>query len=415
MTKRIIDESVKNDFKFLRDNPNITYLNSSSTSLKLDAVVEKFMDIYMNRETTLGRSTIETGDLNKKDVEDSFKTVAKHINAKSEDLMLIYGTTYGINRIAYKILLTLEDGDEVFLGEMEHSANIITWIKIAEELNKKISFRWYPLTDKFEIDYDKLKEMVTDKTKVIAAAHVYNTVGTKNDLNKIREAVGEDVIVFIDGAQAISHCKIDVTEGNIDYYVFGGHKGFAPYGVGFAYIKNLYEVGEPYQYGGGIEITYTKDNVVYKEGKAKYLAGTIDVPGVIAFKTAIDYIESFGVEQIEKYNADLKAYAEERIKEIPNIRVINEGLESPNLFFEVKGVAGEDVGYHLGKWNISVRTGAACVKITNGAYEPYKAIRASFHIYNTRKDIDILIEALKTGGDFLEGLFNKRPTSEICK
>ncbi len=415
MSKRYIDASVKDDFKFLRDNQNIVYLNSSSTSLKLDKVVDKLMDVYMNRETTLGRSTIETGDLNKKEVEESFKAVANHINAKSEDLMLIYGTTYGINRIAYKLLLELEDGDEIFLGEMEHSANIMPWIKIAEELGKKINFRWYPLTDKFEIDYDQLKGMITDRTKVFAAAHVFNTVGTKNDFEKVREAVGEDVIIFVDGAQAISHIKIDVTKGDIDYYVFGGHKGFAPYNIGFAYVKNLYGVREPYQYGGGTEINYTRDEIIYKEGKAKYLAGTMDVPAVIAFKTAIDYIEEFGLEQIEEYNNSLKKYAEERMKEIPSARVINEGLDSPNLFFEIKGVAGEDVGYHLGKHNISVRTGAACVRITNGSYEPYKAVRASFHIYNTKKDVDMLIETLKLGGDFLDALFNKRPPSEICE
>ncbi len=415
MGKRVIDSTVKNDFKFLRDNPEITYLNSSSTSLKLDSVVDKLVDVYMNRETTLGRSTIERGEVNKLEVEATFKAVAEHMNAPSEDILLTYGTTYSINRIAFKIINHLNDGDEIILGKMEHSANIITWRKIAEELNKDIKFSWYPLNDSFEIDYVKLKEMVTDKTKVIAVAHIFNTVGTKNDISKIREAVGNDVILFVDGAQAISHIKIDVTEGDVDYYVFGGHKGFAPYGVGFAYVKNLYDVEEPFQYGGGIDQNYSECEVIYKQGKQKYLAGTMDVPGVIAFKEAIDYIESFGIEQIEEYNYSLKKYAEEKILELGNVRVINEGLRSPNLFFEVKGVAGEDVGYHLGQHNISVRTGAACVKITNGTYEPYKAIRASFHIYNTKEDVDKLVEAISTGGDFLDALFNKRPPSEICK
>ncbi len=414
-TKRIIDESVKNDFKFLKDNPQLTYLNSASTSLKLDAVVEKLADVYMNRETTLGRSTVETGDINKNEVEETFKAVARHMNAPSEDVMLTYGTTYGINRIAFKVINSLQDGDEIILGHMEHAANIITWQKVAKELNKDIVFKWYPLTDDFEVDYEKLKEVVSPRTKLIAVAHVFNTVGTKNDLAKVREAVGKDVLIFVDGAQAISHTKIDVTQGDVDYYVFGGHKGFAPYGVGFAYVKNLYNVEEPFQYGGGMDQHYSEDEVIYKNGKSKYLAGTMDVPGVIAFKAALDYIDSFGIDQIEEYNTSLKFYAEERLSELPNIRIINPGVESPNIFFEVKGVAGEDVGYHLGQHNISLRTGAACVKITNGSYEPYKAIRAAFHIYNDKKDVDTLVEALKSGGDFLDALFNKRPPSEICK
>ncbi len=415
MKKRIIDSSVKNDFKFLRDNPQITYLNSSSTSLKLDLVFEKMMDVYQNRETTLGRSTLETGFDNKADVEATFKAVAKHMNADSRDILLTYGTTYAINRIAFKVISELEDGDEIILGTMEHAANIITWFKTAEELKKKIKFTYYPITNKFEVDYDKLKEIINEKTKLIAVAHVYNTVGTKNDLAKVREAVGPEVKIFVDGAQAISHVKIDVEQGKVDYYVFGGHKGFAPYGVGFAFIRNLYDLKEPLQFGGGIDQTYTQDDVVYKTGKQKYLAGTMDVPGVIAFKEAIDYIESFGIEQIEEYNFGLKLYAEEQIKkEIPSARIINEGLRSPNLFFEIDKVAAEDVGYHLGQDNISLRTGAACVKITNGSYEPYKAIRASFHIYNNKEDVDKLVASLKTGGDFIDALFKKRPASPIC-
>ncbi len=415
MANRVIDDSIRNDFKLLRENKELTYLNSSSTSLKLDAVVNKLVEVYTERETTLGRSTTENGQINNKEVEETFRTVAQHMNAPSEDIMLTYGTTYGINRIAYKIILELKDGDEILLGEMEHSANIITWQKIAKELDKNITFKWYPMTKEFTVDYDKLKDEVNENTKVIAVAHVYNTVGTKNDLIRIREAVGDDVIIFVDGAQAISHTKIDVQEGNIDYYVFGGHKGFAPYGVGFAYVKDLYKVEEPFQYGGGIDQNYTKDEVIYKKGKSKYLAGTMDVPGVIAFKVAIDYIDSIGIEEIEKHNNSLKKYAEEKLLELlPKAKVINYGLESPNLFFEIDGVAGEDVGYHLGQDNISLRTGAACVKITNGSYKPYKAIRASFHIYNNKSDVDKLINSLAEGGDFLDALFNKRPPSEIC-
>ncbi len=416
MTKRVIDSSVKNDFKFLRDNPQITYLNSGSTSLKLDKMVETMMDIYQNRETTIGRSSLETGVDNISEIEATFKAVAKHMNADSKDILLTYGTTYAINRLAFKIISKLNDGDEIILGEMEHSANTLTWRKIAEELNKDIKFVYYPITDKFEVDYDKLKEMINENTKLIAVAHVYNTVGTKNDLSKIREAVGPNVKIFIDGAQAISHVKIDVEQGNIDYYVFGGHKGFAPYNLGFAFIRNLYQMEDPLQFGGGMDQDYNKDEIIYKTGKQKFLAGTMDLPGIIAFKVAIDYIDSFGVEEIERHTNELKQYAEERMKaELPQARIINEGLKSSNLFFEIDKVAGEDVGYHLGKENISLRTGAACVKITNGSYEPYKAIRASFHVYNDKKDVDNLIEALKTGGDFLDALFNKRPPSEICK
>lgn len=412
--KRVIDETIRNDFKFLRERKDIVYLNSSSTSLTLDSVVDKIVEVYQTRETTLARTSSEDGMINQRAVEDTFRTVAKHMNAPSQDILLTYGTTYAINRIAFKIINSLEDGDEILVGKMEHSANYLTWRKIAEELNKDIKFVWYPMNG-WEVDYDKLKDVITDRTKVMAVAHVYNTVGAKNDLAKIRQALGNDIILFADGAQAIGHTRIDIERDGVDYYVFGAHKAFGSYGIGFAYIKDLYSLKDPLQFGGGMDIDYNEEEIVYRDGKSKFLAGTQDVPGVIAFKEAIDYIDSIGIDEIEKYNESLKLYAEEKLSQIDKVKIINKGLKSPNLFFEVEGVAGEDVAYHLGQQNISVRSGAACVRITNGAYEPYKAIRASFHIYNTKEEVDKLYEGIKSGGDFLGALFNKRPTSEICK
>ncbi len=412
--KRIIDETIRKDFKFLSENKDRVYLNSSSTSLTLDSVVDKLVEVYQKRETTIARTSTEDGINNQKEVEATFKAVAKHMNAPSEDILVTYGTTYAINRIAFKIISELNDGDEILVGKMEHSANYLTWRKIAEQLNKDIKFIWYPMKE-WEVDYEELKSIITDRTKVIAVAHVYNTVGTKNDLERIREAVGNDVTIFVDGAQAIGHTRIDVTKGNIDYYVFGSHKAFGSFGIGFAYIKNLYSLKEPLQFGGGMDIDYNEKEIVYREGKSKFLAGTQDAPGIISFKVAIDYIDSIGIDEIEKYNESLKEYAEEKLSSIDKVRIINKGVKSPNLFFEVEGVAGEDVAYHLGERNISVRSGAACVRITNGKYEPYKAVRASFHIYNTKEEVDKLYEGIKSGGDFLGALFNKRPTSEICK
>ncbi|BDU67809.1 MAG: cysteine desulfurase [Candidatus Tyloplasma litorale] len=414
MNKRKIDASIKKDFPFLQNNKETIFLNSSSSSLKLGIVINKMLEMYSKNESLVFRTTSMNTKDNLEILSETFNVVSNHINAPIEDVILTYGTTYSINRIAFKLINSLNDGDEIILGKMEHSANILTWKKIAKELNKKIVFKWYNLKN-WEIDYLNLKELITDKTKIIAVAHVFNTVGTKNDLKKIREIIGNKVKLFVDGAQAIGHIPINVQEADVDYYVFGAHKCFGSFGIGFAYIKNLQSIEEPFQYGGGTDQNYSEDEVIYKTNKFKFLAGTIDLPGAYAFKYAIEYIESFGMEQIEEYNNSLKAYAEKKIGSLKKVNIINKNVKSSNLFFEIKGVSGEDVGYHLSKDNILLRTGSSCVKITYGDYQPYKAIRASFHIYNNKEDIDKLYESLKNGGDFLEALFNKRSPSEICK
>jgi len=160
--------------------------------------------------------------------------------------------------------------------------------------------------------------------------------------------------------------------------------------------------------------TYSEDTIVFKKGVNMFLSGTQDLPGVIAFGKSIDYINSFGIENIEKHNNELKKYAEEKISTIKNVKIINKNVKSHNLFFEIKGVSGEDVAYHLSLDNIIVRSGSSCVKIKNDIYKQHKAIRVSFHIYNDRSDVDKLYNSLLKGGDFLESLFRKKHSSSTC-
>lgn len=406
-------ENVREQYKYLRENKDIVFLNSSATSLKPDVFVEKLAKVYSNNETTYGKSHLTSENDKIEQFELTIKKVANHINANEDNVIPTYGTTDFINKVAHSLISKLEDGDEIILGKLEHAANILPWTMMIKEQKKDITVKWYELKD-WVIDYDKLAKLVTNKTKLISVAHIFNTTSAKNDLEKIRLAVGNDVTIIVDGAQAIGHTKIDVTKGDIDYYIFGTHKAFGPHSLGFAYVKNLENIESPWTYGGGSNITYDEDSVVWKENKDKFISGTRDVPGIIAFGTSIDYIESFGVEDIERYNNELKDYAEEKIGSLDNVRIINKGVKGSNLFFEVKGVAGEDVGYHLGLRNIVVRTGTNCVKMTYGDYETYKSIRVSFHIYNTKDDVNRLYEEIKSGGDFLDSLFNKKPTSKIC-
>jgi|GEM_PF-2971334 len=238
-------------------------------------------------------------------------------------------------------------------------------------------------------------------------AHIYNTTGQVNDIKKVKELIGDKVILFVDAAQSISHVKIDVKEMGCDYLAFSAHKAFGPLSLGFIYIKDI-KNAKPFNVGGGMNYDYSKDTYIPKEGRLMFQAGTQDVPGIIAFGKSLDFINSYGIQNIKDHNYALKEYAEKLISKLPNIKIINKGIKSSILFFEVENVAAEDVAYHLSQDNIIVRAGTCCVKIKNDLYEQYKSVRASFHFYNTKEDINKLYNSLKSGGDFLDKLFTKR-------
>lgn len=412
---RIIDEKVKNDYRILRENPDLVFLNSSATSLRPDVVMNYFHDIYTDRITSIHRGFKAPSDIHDNDslYQDTLDAVAEHMNADYGTIIPTYGTTDFINKLAFRLISDLEDGDEIILGKLEHAANILPWVHIAKMLKKNIVIKWYELKN-WTVDIDHLKTLITDKTKIMAVAHVFNTIGIANDIHAIREVIGEDVILCVDSAQGIGHKPIDVLDMDCDYCYWGAHKVFGPHALGFAYIKDIDKMGQPFSFGGDMQITYNEDSILYKGGIWKFQAGTQDVPGVIAFGKAMEYVEDFGIENIQKHCDDLKSYAEEKIGSLPNIRVINEGVESSNFFFEVKGVEGKVVAYHLAQNNIIVRSGAACVKIVNDQYDNTKSIRASFHVYNTREDVDKLYDAIVDGGDFSQINVDHIDTSAIC-
>lgn len=407
---RKIDDNIKNDFKLLKENPDMVFLNSAATSLKPDIFVDKLDEFYTKRITSLKKSHELTAKFNDEVFEESMKVVADHLNTTSDHIVNSYGTTDSINKVALHTIINSNDGDEIILGTLEHASNILPWTNYAKKLGKKIVFKWYKLNDDWTIDLDYLKTLITDKTKLLAIASTYNTSGANNDIAKVREAIGDRVELFIDAAQSIGHKKLDVTVGNINYLVFGAHKAFGPHALGFIYIRDIDDIDMPFSFGGHMNKSFNKEETTYKAGRNRFIAGTQDIPGLAAFAESIKYIESIGIDNIQQYNEELKAYGEERLKELDNVRVINEGVSSSILFFEVKGVSGEDVAYHLSKDRIIVRTGSSCVKMKYEKYEAHKAIRASLHIYNTKEDIDRLVESIKSGGNFLDSLFNKGDT-----
>ncbi len=403
----------KNDFKIFEKNKNLVFLNSAATSLKPSVVVNEIERIYNDCIATLNKSIDSNNNDISKKFEGSLNKIGDFIGAKTGTTIPTYGTTDSINKIASLIIDELEDGDEIILGKFEHASNILPWINIAKDRKKEIVFKWYELKD-FKVDLSSLKNIISKKTKVISIAHSYNTFGTKNNISEIRNVIGKDIKLVVDAAQSIGHIKIDVKKMDCDYLVFSAHKAFGPHGLGFMYIKNIEEKVRPFNYGGGMNKTYSENDITLKKGINMFLSGTQNIPSVIAFGVSIDYMNKIGIDKIEKHNYDLKEYAEKKISSIKNVRIINEGVKSHNLFFEIKGVSGEDVAYHLSLDEIIVRPGSNCVKIKNNIYKQHNSLRASFHIYNDRDDVDKLYNSLLKGGDYIETLFRKKPSSSTC-
>ncbi len=413
--KKQITADIKNDFRVLRENPEMVFLNSSATSLRPDSAMDYMHQVYTDRITSIHRGFTIPSDQTDNDGEyqDTLDVVAEHMNADYGTIIPTYGTTDFVNKLAYRLISQLEDGDEIILGKLEHAANILPWKNVAKLLKKDIVFKWYQLKD-WKVDLDHLKTLVTPKTKIMAVAQVYNTVGVANDIGAVREAIGNDVILVVDSAQGIGHKKIDVKEMKADYCFWGAHKVFGPHALGFAYIKDIETMDMPFSFGGDMQTDFDEDTITYKDGIWKFTAGTQDVPGVIAFKKSMDYLNQFGIEEVQAYCEGLKAYAEEKIGSMPNVRVINEGVGASNFFFEIEGVEGKTVAYYLSQKSIIIRSGAACVKIKNENYDQNTSLRASFHIYNTKEDVDKLYDALVEGGDFSQVKIEEIDNSAIC-
>ncbi len=386
-------------FPFFKNNKNIVFLDSGVTSIKPKIVIDEISDFYEHFSFSFGRSRNKLNEKVYYKYKHSMENIGKFFNANWNEFIPVSSTTDGINKLANTLFKDFKSGDEIILGKFEHASNYLPWFELAKEKGIKIIF--YNLNKNFEIDLDHLKTIVNDNTKLISITHKYNIFGSTNDIKKVREIIGKNIILVVDGAQAVGQTKIDLKELDCDYYIFSGHKMFSPFGIGMIFGKNenLQKIN-PLQFGGGMNIGYDEISTQYKINDSKFLAGTVNIEGIVGLSKAIDFINSIGIEKIEKHNIELKEYLENEIKKISSVRVINENVKSSVLYFEVTNSFGEIISQFLEDDNIFVRPGASCVKMENNIFKQFKAIRVSLHIYNNKDDIDKLISRLKSVDDF---------------
>lgn len=385
----------REDFEIFKDG--LIYFDNAATTQKPRDVVNAIVDYYTKYTANAHRGDYDISLKVDENYENVRTKVKKLINADSEkEIIFTKGSTESFNMIIFGFMAYyLKSGDEVILNKGEHASNILPWITLSEKIGFKIVYA--ELNEDYSLTIDKIKEKITSNTKVISLAHITNAIGDVRPIKEVGELCRENNILFVlDATQSIGHNRVDVKENNVSFLGFSGHKMLGPTGVGVLYGKEeLLEKLVPLEYGGGMNIAFSS-NGDYELKELPFIleAGTRNIAGVIGLGAAIDYLEKIGLEKIHLYEMKLKKYLVEKIKKVPNIKIYNESNESGVLLFNVSGYFSQDVAIYLNSYNICIRAGNHCAKMLQEAICDTNTCRVSLYFYNTKEEIDKLIEAL---------------------
>ncbi len=391
----------REDFKILDQVINkrdLVYLDNAATTQKPESVINVISDYYRTINSNIHRGVHHLSQLATTRFEEARETIRRYINAEhSYEVIFTRGATESINLVANSFCNAfLKAGDEVIISEMEHHANIVPW-QIACA-SKGAQLKVIPFDDAGILKVDQLKELISPKTKIISVTHISNSLGTINPIaDIIKIAHAHNIPVMVDGAQAVSHEKVDVQQLDCDFYCFSGHKMYAPMGIGVVYGKEkwLNEM-PPYQGGGEMIKQVTFEKTTYNELPFKFEAGTPAVAEVLGLQAAIQYIEEVGIENILMHEQRLLSYATQRLLEIEGIHIY--GM-APNkaaiISFNLEGIHPYDVGVIIDHLGVAVRTGHHCTQPVMQHFQIPGTVRASFALYNTQEEVDRLVEAVK--------------------
>ena len=397
----MLDESLKSDFPTLKQKINgndLVYLDNAATTQKPEKVIKALESYYRSINSNIHRGVHTLSIRATKAYEEARSKVAAFINAEHrEEIIFVRGATEAINLVASSYVRPiLKEDDQIIISQMEHHANIVPWQIICEQ--KKAELKIIPMNVKGELLIEEIEGMISEKTKFISINHVSNSLGTVNRIEDvIKIAHGNNLRIMIDGAQAVQHLSVDLMKLNADFYCFSGHKVYAPTGIGVLYgKKELLEKMPPYQGGGDMIKSVTFEKTIYNDIPNRFEAGTPNIAGAIGLGVAIDYLVSIGIENIAKHEKELLDYATQEIRKIEGVRIIGNAVEKASvLSFVIEEIHPHDIGTILDKQGVAIRTGHHCTQPTMDFYGIPATARASFAIYNSRKDVDALINAVK--------------------
>ncbi len=392
---------IREDFPILKQNlysGQLVYFDNGATTQKPNSVINIINEYYSKYNSNIHRGVHYLSEKMTQAYETARKTVKTFINANSDtEIIFTSGTTESINLVAFSFgEIFINEGDEILISEMEHHSNIVPWQMLCER--KKAKLKVIKLNHFGELLLGELDELLTDKTKLVAITHVSNTLGTINPIKDIiKKAHAKGAYVLIDGAQGIQHQKVDVKDLDCDFYAFSGHKIYGPTGIGILYGKEeLLNKMPPYKGGGDMIKSVTIEKTVYNELPFKFEAGTSNFVGAVGLDHAIRYVQNIGIDKIAEYESDLATYATDAISRIEGVKIFG---QSPNkssiISFNIENIHHFDAGMVLDKMNIAVRTGTHCTEPIMKFFGIDGTIRASLSFYNTKQEVDKLVEGIK--------------------
>jgi cysteine desulfurase / selenocysteine lyase len=394
-------EKVRKDFPILHQEINgkpLVYFDNAATTQKPQVVIDALSNYYSTINANIHRGIHTLAEKATAEYEATRDTIQRFINARyREEIIFTRGVTEGINLLAGTFgQKYINEGDEIIISTMEHHSNIVPWQMLCEA--KGAVLKIIPIDERGDIILEEYEKLLTDKTKLVAVVHVSNALGTINPVKQIIDlAHAKGIKVMLDGAQASSHITLDVQELDVDFYVFSAHKLYGPTGIGALYgKKELLDDMPPYHGGGEMikEVTFAK--TTYNELPYKFEAGTPNIGDTVAFRHAIEYVNTLGKETIAAYENELLAYATEQLEQIEGLRVVGTAREKISVIsFVIDGVHHQDLAILLDNDGIAIRTGHHCAQPLMDRFNILGTSRASFSFYNTKEEVDRMITALK--------------------
>ncbi|MEJ2493969.1 MAG: cysteine desulfurase [Ignavibacteriaceae bacterium] len=393
-------EAIRKDFPILQTYVHgkpLVYLDNAATSQKPISVIRKAQEYYSTMNSNIHRGVHALSGVSTEAFETARIKIKKFINALGKnEIIFTRGATESINLVAQTFgRSNLNEGDEVIISEMEHHSNIVPWQLICNE--KKAKLKVIPINDDGELILEEYEKLLSNRTKIVSVVYCSNSLGTVNPVRKIIKAAHKKGIpVLIDAAQAVNHLHIDVQELDCDFLVFSGHKIYGPTGIGVLYGKvNLLDSMPPYQGGGDMISKVTFEKTTYNELPHKFEAGTPNIAGAIGLGEAIDYVSRIGIGNISLHEKELLDYATEAVQSVPGLKIIGTASEKVSvLSFVLDDVHPHDIGTFLDFEGVAIRTGHHCTQPVMDRFKIPATSRASFAMYNTTEEIDVLVNGL---------------------
>lgn len=394
-------DKIRKDFPILDVQVNgkdLVYLDNAATTQKPKRVIDALVHYYEKQNSNVHRGVHFLSDKATTEYENARSNIARFINAeKPHELIFVRGTTEAINLVASSYgEIAVKPGDEVIVSYLEHHSNIVPWQLLCER--KGATLKVIPVNDAGELDIEAYKKLLSEKTKIVAVNHISNSLGTINPVKEIIQLAHEaGAVVLIDGAQSVQHGKINVLDLDADFFAFSGHKMYGPTGIGVLYGKEkLLDAMPPYQGGGDMIQNVSFEKTTYNELPYKFEAGTPDISGAIVLSEAVNYMISVGMENIANHERELLEYGTAKLREIDGFRLVGSAKNKTSVIsFLLGGIHPYDTGMILDKMGIAVRTGLHCTEPLMKRFGIPGTVRASIAMYNTKSELDLLVEGVK--------------------